>query len=59
MDLMLCSVPDVPEEVSIQLQRQDFLVRKLILLEPDDDDDEVGARCEQALFGMHTALFEN
>ena len=31
-------IDDVPEHVRIQTKRQDFLVRKVIGLEPDDDE---------------------
>lgn len=32
-------VPDEPEDVQIQLSRQAFLVRKIIFLEEDEDDE--------------------
>jgi hypothetical protein len=34
-------IPDVPREVDIQLQRQDFLVNKVIFHENIEDDPEV------------------
>ncbi len=33
-------IPDVPEEVNIQLKRKDFIVKKLIYQHPDADDDD-------------------
>jgi anoctamin-10/anoctamin-7 len=32
-------VPDVPEDVAVQLSRQEYIVRKLILLEQDETDE--------------------
>ena len=32
-------IPDEPEDVQIQLNRQAFLVRKIIFMEEDEDDD--------------------
>jgi anoctamin-10/anoctamin-7 len=34
-------VEDVPEDIQMQLERQDYLVTKLIMLEEDDDDEEL------------------
>jgi anoctamin-10/anoctamin-7 len=34
-------VEDVPSDVIMQLDRQDFLVSKLIMLEEDDNDDDL------------------
>ena len=34
-------IPDVPEEIDIQLDRTDFITRKLIDKVADDDDEDV------------------
>lgn len=33
------TIPDVPEEVDIQLQRNKFFLDKVLYSKPDDDDD--------------------
>jgi len=40
--LVDAAIPDVPDEVSIQLQRQDYLVRKCLLVELDSFEDAEG-----------------
>lgn len=51
-------IPDVPDEVEIQLQRQEYWVDRYILLnEDEDDEDEVGN--EGFLDECHSAVFQD
>jgi len=48
-------VEDVPREVDIQLSRQDYLVRKIILLEPDEDEDEIQKKADELKINILTS----
>lgn len=39
-------IPDIPEEIDIQLQRTDFIVEKLIEKVADDDHSDVIGKAE-------------
>lgn len=38
---IMAIIPDIPEEIEIQIERQDFIVRKLIDKVADDNDEDV------------------
>jgi hypothetical protein len=42
----MVAIPDVPEEVDIQLQRTEFITRKIILRTPDAEVTRFGDRTQ-------------
>ena len=39
--VIMASIPDVPEEIDIQLKRNEFIVEKLIEQVADDNDNDI------------------
>jgi hypothetical protein len=49
------AIPDCPEEIDIQLQRTEFIARKLVDKVADDHDDDVLGEEEALLIHKHHA----
>jgi hypothetical protein len=50
---------DVPTSVKVQLLRQEYLVRKCLVLEPDDDDDDISDEAKnESLKAAKTVSYE-
>lgn len=52
--IIMEAIPDCPEEIDIQLQRTEFIVRKLIDRVADDADEDVAGQDEKMEIHKHS-----
>lgn len=51
--IIMEAIPDCPEEIDIQLQRTDFIARKLVDKVADDHDDDAAAHGSELVIHKH------